>query len=343
MSAKRRILLMFLIALGAAAFWLLEADLPAAAVDAKYSNAQSQFLVLPDQTRVHFRDQGRRDGLPLVLVHGSNASLHTWELWVAELGSRFRVVTVDMPGHGLTGRTPADDYSTGAFVAVVKALTEHLALPPFVLGGNSMGGRVSWHYALAHPEDVRALLLLNASGPRAWLQTTRAEPRQAQGTDEAPRRSAPLAFRLLRNPVFASVGRYVDPYYLVAQGLRSAHFDPGLVTDALIDRYYELSLRTGTRTATLKRFGSDASTGAVDLTPLTMPVLIQWGAQDAVIPVAVGERFAQELPNAQLVVYEDVGHIPMEEVPQRSATDAARFIDEKVSGTALQAEEGEDQ
>ncbi|MFK7914104.1 MAG: alpha/beta fold hydrolase [Pseudomonadales bacterium] len=336
MSWKSRILVMFLIALGAAAIWLLERDQPIAAVDAKYSNAQSQFLTLADQSRVHFRDQGRADGLPLVLVHGSNASLHTWELWVAELGETYRVVTVDMPGHGLTGRTPVDDYSTDAFVAVVKALAEHLALPPFVLGGNSMGGRVAWSYALAHPRDVRGLLLLNASGPRAWYEDIQAAEAQASDAEEQEKPSAPLAFSLLRKPWFSAVARYVDPYYLVAQGLRSAHYDSAVVTDALIDRYYDLSMRAGTRTATLKRFGTQRSVKAVDLGQLTMPVLIQWGVHDAVIPVAVGERFAVELPDAELIIYQDVGHIPMEEVPVQSAADAARFINGRIPGQTLE-------
>jgi pimeloyl-ACP methyl ester carboxylesterase len=66
---------------------------------------------------VHVRDQGNTDGPAIVLLHGSNASLHTWEPWVAQLGDRFRIVTMDMPGHGLAGRTPGDDYSPMGMVA----------------------------------------------------------------------------------------------------------------------------------------------------------------------------------------------------------------------------------
>lgn len=338
MSWKRRLGLMLLIALVAAAFWLLETDRPAAEIDAKYSNAESEFLVLPDQTRVHYRDQGQADGLPVVLIHGSNASLHTWELWVRELAPHYRMVTVDMPGHGLTGRTPADDYSSAAFVATLKSLVQHLNLPPFVLGGNSMGGGVSWRYALSHPDDVRGLLLLNASGPRAWR---RQPPAVTPAIDSAaasaqPASDPPLAFSLLRQPWFAAIGRYVDPYYLTVQGLRSAHYDTSLVTEALISRYYDLSLRAGTRAATLRRFGTDRPDAPVDLQALQLPVLVQWGKYDAVIPAVVGQRFKDALPDAQLIVYDNVGHIPMEEIPRRSAADAHAFIQARIAGTALE-------
>ena len=93
---------MLIVLLIAASVFLFEGDIPAAQVDAKYSNAESQFLIMENGARVHYRDQGQEDGMPVVLVHGAMASLHTWEPWVEMLGQRYRVITLDLPAHGLT-------------------------------------------------------------------------------------------------------------------------------------------------------------------------------------------------------------------------------------------------
>ncbi len=299
---------------------LYKGDLPAAAVDAKYSSDASRFLIMPSGARVHFRDQGNRSGRSLVLVHGSNASLHTWEPWVSLLGDDYRIVTMDLPGHGLTGRVPDDDYGTEAFVATVKAVVAEVGLEQFVLGGNSMGGGVTWQYALRHPADVRAMILIDASGLWSWREAASSE---ADNSGERP-----LAFELLGKTWFRAVARHLDPYTLTVQGLKSAYNNSPVVNDALIARYYELSLREGTRVATMKRFGSFRADPAAepDLSVLTAPTLILWGDRDALIPTSVARRFAQVLPRSQLIIYPDVGHIPMEEIPQRSATDVRAFM-----------------
>ena len=86
---------------------LFQGDIPTDVVDARYTSANSQFSELGDLGRVHYRDEGRRQAPPIVLLHGSNASLHTFEPWVTRLEDKFRVVTIDLPGHGLTGAIPS--------------------------------------------------------------------------------------------------------------------------------------------------------------------------------------------------------------------------------------------
>ncbi|MEX2489495.1 MAG: alpha/beta hydrolase [Pseudomonadales bacterium] len=301
--------------LGAA--FLYRADLPAELVDLKYSNEASRFLTTQDGARIHYRDQG--DGEPIVLIHGSNASLHTWEPWVRILEDEYRVVTLDLPGHGLTGQVPGGNYSTIAYIESVKAITDHLALDAFVLGGNSMGGGVTWRYALEYPDDITAMILVDASGPRSWRE-------DLQAADDA--REAPLAFQLLAQPWFRKVARYLDPRMLIEQGLRSAYNDSPVVTEELIDRYYELTLREGTRQATMARFASFATPtdDEPDLAELEHPTLILWGAQDTLIPAATASRFEETLPNARAIVYADLGHVPMEEAPSRTGQDVLDFL-----------------
>jgi pimeloyl-ACP methyl ester carboxylesterase len=306
-----------LLVFGAA--WVFEGDLPAAQVDTRYTNAASQFLTLPNGVRVHYRDEGQPDGPPVVLVHGSNASLHTWEPWVARLGDTWRIVTLDLPGHGLTGRVPGDDYSMGAYVATVRALADHLGIREFVLGGNSMGGGVAWRFALAHPERVSAMILVDAVGPWAWRDQV--GPPGAQ--------ESPLAFGLLRQAWFRGIARYIDPEMLIRWGLRASFHDPAKVDDLMVGRYYAMAMREGSRAATLIRFGNlraEAAERKPDLSALAQPTLVLWGEHDRLIPVAVGQRLATVLPNAKLIVYPDAGHIPMEEIPDPTAGDVRAFL-----------------
>jgi len=304
----------------AAAFWLLEGDFDAATVDAKYTNPASQFFTTPDNARVHFRDQGNAQGSPLVLVHGSNASLHTWEPWVKILGATYRVVTLDLPGHGLTGAVPTNRYDSQAQLDTVAALAQHLGIKRFALGGNSMGGGVTWRYALQHPKQVSAMILVDASGLPEWRKVNSSTANEDNG---------PLVFRLLRKPWFRRIAVNLDTKSLTAQGLRSAFDDTSKVTDDMIDLYYNMSMRTGTRAATIERFasfGSQTQATEAQLATLSMPTLILWGETDTLIPVSYASRFAKTLPDAKLIVYPNVGHLPMEEIPERSGADTLVFL-----------------
>ena len=317
MKILRRAFLALALITGIAAFFLFTGDLPASEVDAKYTSPASRFLELPSGMRIHYRDEGPRDAAAVVLIHGAMASLHTWEPWVEILSAEYRVVTLDLPGHGLTGRVPEAANGTNAFSNTIAAVTEALRLEQFVLGGNSMGGGATWRYALDNPEQVRAMLLVNSVAPRSW--------RRARAGEEPA--SGALAFRLLGQGWFRAIARYLDPRWLIERGLRTAYNNAPVVDDQLVDRYHELILREGTRAAILERTrGMGAPQPEPDLSSLSQPTLVIWGRHDALIPVAVADQFAARLANAEVIVYEDLGHVPMEEDPARTAADVLAFL-----------------
>ena len=107
---------------------------------AKYGGAPSQFVEIGDGVTVHLRDEGPRDGTPIILLHGSAADLHTWQPWVDGLSQTHRVIRFDQVGHGLTGPDPEHDYSIENFVSDIDEVADALDLETFILGGNSMGG-----------------------------------------------------------------------------------------------------------------------------------------------------------------------------------------------------------
>lgn len=200
-------------------------EVPAATLAAKYGQAPSQFLKLPSGTVAHYRDYvpatNDSNAPMLVLLHGSNASLHTWEPWAQRLRGSMRVVTVDLPGHGLTGATVEGDYSTDGMVAFVDAFTRALGIErPFVLAGNSMGGNVAWRFALAHPDRVSKLILVDAAGV----------------TVPGVKMTPPIGFRLARSPIFAPILRHFAPRAIFEKTLEAAFYDKSLVTPAMIDR-----------------------------------------------------------------------------------------------------------
>ena len=289
-------------------------DIPKDELVAKYAQPPSRFIQLPDGADAHVRVQGNKAGPVLVLLHGSNASLQTWEPWARELGDSYRIVTMDLPGHGLTGAVPGDDYSRRAMADFVDEVMVKLGIDNFAMGGNSMGGAVAAQYTLDHPDKVSALILVDSGGI----------PRKHSDAEKAP-----LAFELARSPLGRWIMRWVTPRALIEQGVKSVFADPSKVPPEMVDRYYDLTLYDGNRRATALRFAnfdpSDDSL-AIRLQDIEVPVLILWGEQDHLIPVNVAQAFKMRIPQAKVVTYPDAGHVPMEEVPTKSAADVRDFM-----------------
>ncbi|HCX66352.1 alpha/beta hydrolase [Parvibaculum sp.] len=292
----------------------VQLDVPREQLIGKYATGASQFVILPDGSSAHIRDEGNPEGPVLVLVHGSNASLHTWEPWVEELGDSYRIISMDLPGHGLTGRVPGDDYTREGMTAFVHEVLKTLHVRRFAIAGNSMGGGIAALYTLEHPESVSALILVDAAGI----------PVQRDDDD------VPLAFRVANMPVVSNVMRYVLPRSLVEEGVRKVFFDQSKVTDEMVARYFDLTLHEGNRDATRMRFASYASRNekafADRLGEIKVPVLVLWGDQDGLIPVSAAHEFQKRIPQAELVIFENVGHVPMEEIPEASAAAVRSFL-----------------
>ena len=153
--------LVLLVIVVGAGLWGYEADVPLATLKQKYGQQPSQYVVV-DSMQVHYRVEGQ--GPPLLLLHGTAASLHTWDGWTEQLKAHFQVIRVDLPAFGLTGPSPKADYSLKAYSNFVLHFTQALGLEPHHVAGNSLGGAIAWHYALDHPKRVNKLILVDASG-----------------------------------------------------------------------------------------------------------------------------------------------------------------------------------
>lgn len=288
-----------------------KSEIPWPQLENRYAGPASRFAELPDGVRVHYRDQGNRSGRTVVLVHGFAASLHAWEPWVERLSSDYRVITLDLAGHGLT-RTPAGyQISTEGQMAIVSGLMRGLQVQRFVLGGNSMGGAVAWNYALAHPDQLQGLVLVNAAG---WPV-------------EGKREGSPLAFKLLGNAAGRALLKSIDLAPLAERGLKTAYADETLVTDALVDRYVELAMAPGRRELILMGQSEPrAPFSRAVFARISAPTLVITGEADKVIPVSASRGLASAIPGAKLIIYPGVGHVPMEQIPDRSGEDLKAFL-----------------
>lgn len=288
------------------------------AMIAKYGGPDASFAAGPAGQRIHYRDQGRRDGRTIALLHGSNSSLQTWEPLVKRLGGDYRIVTLDLPGHGLTGGTPDKDYSAAGMIAAVDVVAAKLGLDHFVLGGNSMGGWVAWRYALAEPGRVDALLLLDAAGMPL---------RKGEKVPESN-----LGFRLLKNPLGRWLAGQITPRSLVEKSLRQSVAKTGIVDDAMVDRYWELLRFPGNREATALRATLDREPAMADrIGEIKVPVLILFGKQDRLINPSAALTFHDRIAGSEVVLLDGVGHLPMEEAPDATAMTIADFVTRRLA------------
>lgn len=280
----------------------------------KYGGPAATFAEGAGGMRVHWRDQGCRDCPAIIFLHGSNASLHTFELMVRELAGEFRIITFDLPGHGLTGPHPRNDYTAAGMFEALNAVANAARLDRFYLGGNSMGGWVAWRYALAYPERVEGLILIDAAG--APLREGEAAP------------PLDLGFRLMRNPMLRPLMSQITPRSLVKKSLQGTVADSSIVDEVMVDRYWELLRFPGNRRASAVRALADREPEHFErISEITAPTLLLWGAEDKLIYASAATTFAERLPNAAIVILENVGHLPMEEAPAASANAVRRFFE----------------
>jgi pimeloyl-ACP methyl ester carboxylesterase len=313
-APKRRwpwVLAALLAALVGAFLLLRTPDVPVDELKGRYASPQSQFLEVSPGFFVHVRDEGLRTAPALFLVHGSNASLHTWEPWVERLKAKYRIVSLDLQGHGLTGPIPSGCYTTECMAGTVEAVRAKLGIDRLAIAGNSMGGGVSIAYALAHPDRVSALVLVDAGG----APVERPEP-------------PPIGFRIASSPLMGPIAAQITPRGLVAETLEQSVSVKSVASPEAATRYWELLRRPGNREATMDRWAQGWTRfSAEGLAPLKgIPVLILWGAEDRLIPVSAADWFKEALPQSEVLVYPKIGHIPHEEAPDRSAADLAAFL-----------------
>ena len=236
--------------------------------------------------RLHYLEAG--SGPPLVLVHGlaSNAT-QDWGRLIGPLSRQFHVYAPDLPGFGRSERPPDADYSIPMQVEAVRAFMDAKGVRRARVAGISMGGWIAARLAGESPERVDRLVLVDAAGMRPDGPAIPAEallPRDEEGVRR-----------------------------LVATVRHNAPVPPSFVARDILARRLreEWIVRRALESMSAGRDWLNGTLGRAD-----MPVLIVWGRQDVLIPVAYGEALKAELPHAELVVLDGCGHVPIADCPE---------------------------
>jgi len=274
----------------------------------KYTNKHSSFVSINGMD-VHFRDEGNKtDTIPIILIHGTGSSLHTFDVWTNKLKYSKRVIRFDLPAYGLTGPFIDRDYSISNYTSFLKEFLETLDIKQCIIAGNSLGGEIAWNFTLEQPQMVKKLILIDAGG------------------FPLVSKSVPIAFRLAQTPVINKLFSFITPLFIVRSSVENVYFNKLKVTDSLVKRYFELTLRKGNRKAFIDRLSISKRHNYVNISNIKQPTLILWGADDLLIPVENAYKFQRSLPNNVLVIMDDTGHVPMEESPLESLGFVTNFL-----------------
>jgi pimeloyl-ACP methyl ester carboxylesterase len=297
---------LLLVALVGAGLWLWTPDLSRTRIETAYLDDPSDIMVVAG-VGLHVRDTGPKDAPAIIMIHGFGFSLHTWEPWARALSDDYRVIRFDLPGSGLSGPDPTDTYNDARTLAVLGALMDRLGVDKSAMIGNSIGGRIAWAFAAAHPERVSKLVLVSPDGF--------ASPGIEYGTTPEP-------------GAMATLMRYVLPKPLLRMNLAAAYGDPSALRPETVDRYYDLLRAPGVRTAMIARMKQTVRQDPVPrLRTIEVPVLLVWGEKDALIPFANAADYAKALPDSTVVSFPALGHVPQEEAPETSLPPVRRFLD----------------
>ena len=304
---KKIVLVVFLGILALLAF-LFKSDIPFEELKNKYTNEQSKFINIQG-VNVHYRDEGNQnDSIPLVLIHGTSSSLHTWDSIVPALVGKKRIIRLDLPAFGLTGPHPQRDYSINFYNQFIDAFLNAIGIQEYIIAGNSLGGSIAWNQALAYPDKVKQLILINSGG----------YPKKNEKGN--------IGFKLASIPVVGDVLVKFTPRALIRKSIEDVYSDKAKVNEVMVQRYFDLLLREGNRNATLDIFKQRKFGSSEKIKNIQTSTLIIWGEDDQLIDVSNAYLFEKDIRNSQLVIIPKTGHVPMEENPLAFLAAFNKFI-----------------
>jgi len=255
-----------------------------------------------------YLEGGPQGAPPLLLLHGIGADKDNWTRVAATLSKRYRVYAIDLPGFGESSKPADARYRISDQMARVALVASKLGLTRFHLGGNSMGGWISAAYAIAHPEAVLSLWLLDPAGVFS-----------AEESEMMKLMAAGMPV-----PLFARSAQ--DFGRLMQFVMQKPPFIPAPVRQVLIDRqianyalnehiFGEIREQSGALDATLEALRP----------PLATPTLIVWGDRDRVLHPSGAAILHSLLPHSKVLMMAGIGHLPMLEAPGRAAQDYLAF------------------
>ncbi|MFP4187561.1 MAG: alpha/beta fold hydrolase [Acholeplasmataceae bacterium] len=308
----------------------LRLDIPIEELEDDYYTENSAYLEAevsdldgkPLNIKTHYQSYGNDDDPVIVLLHGAFSSSHTFMPWADRLQEAgYRVLLIDLPYHGLTGGFSDRITSLRRSAAVVKAVIDHLEIDSVAIGGNSMGGGVSWYFTSEYAEkdgfSVSHLVLIDAVHPEMSYE---------EGREGLP--------GIMRTRFVSGIVSQMTPKFLLEFLLNGAYGSERKPDEETVTRYYELLRRSGNRQSILRntqeeQHGIDDTERLDTIREWGIPTLVLWGEEDTWVDQKYAYAFQESLDLAadNVLVYPGLGHVPMEEAPERTFDDLIAFLE----------------
>ena len=310
----RRLLLLIPAALvlllaGLGAYHILRPDheRTTAEVWARYATEYSDTIDI-DGLRIHVMERGQ--GQTVILLHGLGGNAREFDAMAEGLADSFHVVQPDLPGFGLS-EAPWQQTADGLmpfYEAFLAAVIDRFAPDGrAMVVANSLGGWITWETAQRFPDRVKKLVLMAPAGYDI-----------PQVAEEAT--------NWLKNPLVRfMIAKGLSPAMAEQNVMASIH-DPSRVDQDVIDRKYWTTNHAGNLDWNIHLATVHEYPDTTHIQEVTAPVLLLWGTHDEIVPYAHAARFQRDLPDARLITYEDCGHTPQLEIPERTTADVRRFL-----------------
>jgi pimeloyl-ACP methyl ester carboxylesterase len=261
--------------------------------------------------KINYYEAGQ--GSPVILLHGFGACSYTWRFLAPVLARDHRVYAIDLKGFGLSAKPADGKYAVSDQADLVAAFIRRRDLHDLALVGHSMGGGVAlMTYFKVRPDAparIKKLVLIDSAGYPQKL---------------------PWFIRFARMPIINAIGRLLPPRFVTYLVLRKCYYDKDKITDQQIDTYAYYGNLPGARealAATARQIvPADLEALTAQYKTIGVPTLIIWGAEDEVVPLAVGKKFQRDIPDSELKIIPKCGHIPPEEQPQETNRLVTKFL-----------------
>jgi 4,5:9,10-diseco-3-hydroxy-5,9,17-trioxoandrosta-1(10),2-diene-4-oate hydrolase len=273
---------------------------------------QSDHFVDVEGLRTRYWDEGA--GEVLLLVHGITSSVHFWQENVEALSANHRVIVLDLPGCGLTDKPDEFDYSLKNLSRFLLGFMDAIKVERAHVAGNSLGGRLALGLAHIAPDRVGKLILADpaAIGPETIINFRLASLR---GLGELLTRPSRFGFNGLMKAALFDVGR------------TPAGFVDQLVDYGKMPGNHRAFLKTLRHMVRLSGFHPKVIKDVQSWLPdVSASTLVIWGREDKILPMKHAKILTETMPDARAVIYDDCGHLPQLEWPQKFNADVLEFL-----------------
>jgi len=281
---------------------------PKEKVKQELSSPYSHFINW-NETEIHYTDEG--EGVPVLMIHGFGAAYTHFNKMAELMKNDYRIIRVDLPGFGLSDLPKLNEGEnyTQKYREYLSFLLDTLQLDSLYVIGNSMGGLVTWMAAVEHPEKVKKIVLLNAAGYD--LETVL------------------KAREKFRSKFMRNIAAKGMPLSMSRKGMKASFFNAEKVEEDYVRTMNKFINIKGNIPNMLNVILDDHFPDTALIQRVQCPTLIIWGREDRTIPVAHTEKFKRDISNSKVVIFENCGHCPMLEEPEKTTRECVRFFKTK--------------